>query len=43
MYIYKTLVEQYEEPVDGKYTDATADILSSLKSDDEDSDSDTED
>ena len=29
--------------MDGKYTDATADILSSLKSDDEDSDSDTED
>ncbi len=39
---YKSLVEEhYEEPVDGKYADATAAILKSLKlpSDDEEEDS----
>ena len=40
--IYKTLIsEHYEEPVDGKFTDATAAILGMASTDDE-SNTDTE-
>ena len=35
--IYKTLIsEHYEEPVDGKFTDATAAILAGMVSTDDD-------
>ena len=41
--IYKTLIsEHYEEPVDGKFTDATAAILAGMASTDDESNTDTE-